>query len=76
MIKYPMQCGDAMAIAYKLVALSLLLKSFLSFDLFFLATYARCSHDGSNDVYAGTQFGTRDDMCMYARYDSYAARCH
>jgi hypothetical protein len=34
MIKYAMQCGDAMAIAYKLVALSLLLKSFSSFNCF------------------------------------------
>jgi hypothetical protein len=51
-----MICGDAMAIAYKLVvALSLLLKSFLSFALFLLATYAICFHDGSNDVYLGTK---------------------
>ena len=65
-----------MAIAYKLVALFLLLKSFRSFALFLLATYAKCSHDGSNDVCAGTQFVTRDDMSIYARYDSYAERYH
>jgi hypothetical protein len=46
-----------MAIAYKLVvALFSLLKSFLSFTLFLLATYVICSHNGSNDVYAGTKF--------------------
>jgi hypothetical protein len=57
---------------------SLLLKSFLSFALFFVfwATYAKCSHDGSNDIYAGTQFDTRDDMSIYARYDSNAERYH
>jgi hypothetical protein len=68
-----------MAIAYKLGALFLFcLKAFflLLFFFVFWATYAKCSHDGSNDVYAGTQFDTRDDMSIYARYDSYAERYH
>src|SRR3989337_2262130 len=41
------------------------LKAFFLLLFFFLATYAKCSHDGSNDVYAGTQFDTRDDMSIY-----------
>ena len=40
---------DAMALAYKLFALSLLLKS-----LFFFATLAQCTNQDSNCIYAGT----------------------
>ena len=62
---------DAMALAYKLFALSLLLKSFISF--FSMATFAQCTNQDSNCVYAGTnlwhkiwyQYMHHDDMvCM------------
>jgi hypothetical protein len=73
MIKYDMQCGDAMAIVHKLFAFSFfLLKSFCT--LFFdMATYAKCSNQDSNCVYAGTIDDTRDDSMIYARNGSYAA---
>ena len=45
---------DAMAIAYKLFALSLLLKSFILLFLYDMATLAQCTNQDSNSVYAGT----------------------
>ena len=61
---------DAMALAYKLFALSLLLKSLF---FFCMANFAQCTNQDSNCVYAGTnlwhkiwyQYMHHDDMvCM------------
>ena len=44
---------DAMALAYKLFSLFLFLKSFIS-SFFCMATFAQCTNQDSNCVYAGT----------------------
>jgi hypothetical protein len=65
-----------MAISNKLVAFLFCLKASLSFDGF-LWPLMRNARPKIAMMYMWEQnFGTRDDMCMYARYDSYADRYH
>ena len=65
-----------MAIAYKVVALFLLLKPFFSFDGFRWPLMRNTLRMIAMMYMREQNFGTRDDICMYARYDSYADRYH